>query len=314
MREAPDAGNAPVHADRQRTDPAEDLVGNTRLALARAPALCRAAPGHEACDWYHGFYPLLRLVGAAATPERHAGFYARALRPLARHGDFDRVLIPGAADSGMLRSVVSIHRAAGAQARIRVLDRCETPLTLCQDFARRCGGRIETQVFDLLGGVSPGATRAADRRFDVACTHSLLAFFPPSLRRQGIEACRAWLRPGGRLVTTARIDPAASEAGTRFGPAAAPAFAARIRDAAVAHAAALDVSPDAIFEQALRYADRMLSWPYASAHELVADLEASGFALEHLDVVSVRGRLAPGVSGGGTHQPATYAEFVATRV
>jgi hypothetical protein len=310
MRETPDAGHEIVRTGHLSDASSEDLAENARRARARAPALCRAAPGRDACDWYHGFYPLLRLVGAAATPDRHAGFYARTLRSLVWQGGVESVLIPGAADSGMLRGVTSVLLDAGARPRIRVLDRCETPLSLCLDFARRCGEAVDTQVFDLLGGVSREATGP---HFDVACTHSLLAFFPPERRREGIQACRAWLRPGGKLVTTARLDRSASEAGTRFTGAGAHTFAARIR-AAAACVPAVGLTPGAVFDRAYRYAENMVSWPYASKNELVSDLETSGFAIEHLAIVEVAGRLAPGVAGAGTHQHATYAEFVATRV
>ncbi|MCU0669326.1 MAG: hypothetical protein MUF70_08245 [Myxococcota bacterium] len=319
MSEAPDASVTTERADFLGVDLAEDLGGNLRLARRSAPVQCRPAPGRDVCDWYHGFYPLLRCVGAAAAPERHARFYAEALGPFARHGEFGRVLIPGAADSGMLRCVLSTLRATGARARIRVLDRCETPLSLCRSFAARCGTAIETETFDLLGTTptwNPDGDPDGDPdgRFDVACTHSLLAFFPPARRRAGIEACRARLRSGGKLVSTARIDPATSDAGTRFTPAGARAFATRIHDAAAARGVAADLAPDSAFDLALRYAERMVSWPFASPQQLVADLEASGFAVDRLDVVDVPGHLGRDVAGAGTHQHAVYAEFVASRV
>lgn len=309
MHEATESGSEPLSAMRLPEDPVEDLGAAARAAPAEAAAACRAAPGREACDWYHGFYPLLRLLGAAASPERHAGFYAEVLAPLVC-GDA-RVLIPGAADAGMLRTVLAIRRATGARARVRVLDRCETPLRLCRRFAERCGTPIETERFDLLDA---SAEAEPEPRFDVACTHSLLAFFPPARRRAGIEACRARLRPGGRLVSTARIDPAASDAGTRFSASAARTFAARIRDAAAACDAAADLAPGAVHALALAYAERMVSWPFASARQVALDFEASGFAIERLRVVEIPGRLAPGVAGAGTHQQATYAEFVVSRV
>lgn len=309
MCDVTDAGSEPLSAARLPEEPVEDLMAAARAAPAEAAASCRAAPGRDACDWYHGFYPLLRLLGAAASPDRHAAFYAEALAPLVRGAA--RVLIPGAADAGMLRSLLAIRRATGAQARIRVLDRCETPLRLCRRFAEHCGTPIETERFDLLEGP---ARAEPEPRFDVACTHSLLAFFPPARRRAGIEACRARLRPGGRLVSTARIDPAASDAGTRFSASAARAFAARIRDAAAACDATAALAPGAVHALALAYAERMVSWPFASARQVALDFESTGFAVERLRVVEVPGRLAPGVAGAGTHQHATYAEFVVSRV
>jgi hypothetical protein len=311
MSEASEADAGTALAGHLRDALAEDLAGNARLAGVLARTLCRAAPGRDACDWYHGFYPLLRCVGAAATPERHARFYAQTLATLARRGGFDRVLIPGAADSGMLRTVLSVYRAAGACAAIRVLDRCETPLVLCRRFAERCGTSIETQTCDLLESSFRADLHPA---FDIACTHSLFALFPPAQRHAGIAACRALLRPGGKLVSTARIEANASEAGTRFTPSAARAFAARIRDAAAGYDFAPDRTAGDVFGLAMHYAERMVSWPFASAQRLVADLEANGFAVERLDVVEIPGRVKSSLAGAGTHQRATYAEFVVARV
>lgn len=311
MRTAPEAAAEPVGAKPLRDDLVEDLAANVRLASAAASACCRSTPDDERCDWYHGFYPLLRRLGAAATPERHADFYARALAPLAGRSGFDRVLIPGAADSGMLKIVLSIQRRAGARASIHVLDRCGTPLVLCRHFAEHWDAKITTEVFDLIGS---GPCGDAGPAFDVACTHSLLVFFPPDRRRAGIEACRARLRPGGKLVSTVRIDPTARERGTRLTRAGGAAFASRLREAALAHDETLELAPETVFDQALRYAERMVSWPYASAEELASDFAASGFSVDRLDLVEVLGRLTAGIAGAGTHRRATYAEFVVSRI
>jgi SAM-dependent methyltransferase len=270
--------------------------------------------GGESCAWYHGAYPALRLLGLAATPERHGAFYRETLGALAGRTDCGRVLVSGAADTALLAQVLRARRegakasgAGGAPLRLCVLDRCRTPLRLCRDYAERVGVPIATQRLDLLAGA---ARELPAEPFDLACTHSLLVLVRPEQRAELVAAWRALLRPGGRLVSTARIDPAPGP--PRASAEQADAFAARARDAAAAAApgaAAADV--DELAALARRYAERLASWPIASQEELAGLLEAGGFALERLQVTEVGGSLPGASAGSGTARSARYAEFVA---
>jgi SAM-dependent methyltransferase len=292
----------------------EPLARSAGTARALARELCAGAgDGGESCAWYHEAYPTLRLLGLAATPERHAPFYRGALGALAERAGSARVLVSGAADTAMLAQVLRARRERNPEAalRIRVLDRCATPLRLCRDYAEEIGAPIETQRLDLL---SPVAGHPAAEPFDLACTHSLLVLVPPQNRDALVAAWRALLRPGGKLVSTARIDPAPGP--PRAGAGQADAFAARAREAAVALATtgvegAPD--PDAAATLARRYAERLASWPVTSERALADLLEAGGFAVEHLEVTEVGGRLAGASAGSGTARSARYAEFVALR-
>jgi SAM-dependent methyltransferase len=295
----------------------EPLVQNAGRARQLAGVLCEGGgEGGRSCAWYHGAYPALRLFGLAATPERHAGFYGAALGALAGRPEFARVLVSGAADTAMLAQVLraAARRAAPAAGaapplHIRVVDRCRTPLRLCHGYAAQAGAEIESATLDLL---APPAREPPAEPFDLACTHSLLALVPPPQRPALVAAWRALLRPGGRLVSTVRIDPAPRP--PRATPEQAAAFAERARAAAAGAAPALRFDPGELATLALRYAEGLASWPVASREELAGLLEAGGFALERLDVVEVGGRL-PGASGGaGTDRSARYAEFVGVRV
>jgi SAM-dependent methyltransferase len=301
----------------------EPLARSAGTAGALARELCAGAgDGGESCAWYHEAYPTLRLLGLAATPERHAAFYRAALGALAGRPGSARVLVSGAADTAMLAQVLRACRpqvlrasrepnARDAPLRIRVLDRCPTPLRLCRDYAEEIGVAIETQSLDLL---SPAAREPAAEPFDLACTHSLLVLVPPQHRDALVAAWRALLRPGGRLVSTARIDPAPGP--PRAGAEQADAFAARAREAAVALATTRregSPDPDAVAALARRYAERLASWPVASERALAELLEAGGFAMERLEVTEVGGRVAAAAAGSGTARSARYAEFVALR-
>lgn len=307
---------APSYSDTARADAAgggslaEPLEAQARLAWRLAADTCARAAGPEpGCAWYHGVYPTLRLLGLAATPERHARFFSDALQRSALAGS-ERVLISGAADTAMLAQVLAVYGVrGGARPRVQVLDRCETPLQLCRDYAGRVGCEIETRRLDLL---DPQARRPPARAFDLICTHSLLAFFTPDARREVIAAWRAQLRSGGQLVSTLRIEPEPRRADV------ARSHERALRERALARAAswpgALAAPPEQIADAALRYAARLRGWPAASADELALLLVQGGFALEQLDVVDVPGSAAAPDAGAGTARSATYAEFVARRL
>lgn len=299
-----------------RDDLEEPLVESAWTARQVARELCEGGgEGGESCAWYHGTYPALRLLGLAATPERHAAFYRETLGALAVGPDGGRVLVSGAADTALLALVLRARRegaeaaAGAAPLRLRVLDRCRTPLRLCRDYAERVGVPIETRQLDLL---APAAREPPAEPFDLACTHSLLVLVPPAQRAELVAAWRALLRPGGRVVSTVRLDPAPGP--PRASAEQAEAFAARVRDAAAAAApGAADDDVEELVTLARRYAERLASWPVASEGALASLLQAGGFALERLQVADVGGRLPGASASAGTARSARYAEFVAVR-
>jgi hypothetical protein len=185
------------------------------------------------------------------------------------------------------------------------VDRCLTPLALCERYGARVRADVDGRVLDLL---APAGREAPATPYDLACTHSLLVLVPPERRGDLVAAWRAQLRPGGVVVSTVRIDPG----GASPAPADAEAFAERALAAARACATPVGVAPTALAALARGYAARLASWPLASSDALAALLDAGGFALEELRCVDVAGALGHG-DAAGTHRSATYAEFVAVR-
>lgn len=280
------------------------MAASAAAARRLAPALCAGAGDRgEGCAAYHGFYPLLRLLGLAASPSRHADFYARALGRLApSHGS--RVLVCAAADYAMMAHVVAAYRGAGVEPEIDVVDLCETPLRLCAAYARLVGARGDLYAADV---------RAWDGRgYDVLCTHSLLVKFGPEERAAVVARWRSFLRPGGAVVSTVRIDPELSAATTAFAPGRDEAFA----DLVVGEARRQGwdgASAEDLATEARRYAAGIASHPVASRQELVELFERRGFEMAQLEIVRLPGRIGAASSGAGTSRAATYAEFVAVR-
>ena len=176
--------------------PPEPLLESARLAARLAPSTCTRTPA--SCAWYHALYPLLRVLGLAATPERHTDFYDEVFRRLAADG-CRRVAITGTADTCMLAHVLRPFLAAAIRPAVTVVDRCATPLALCRTYAEGAGFALETEVADMLAW-------RPEEPFDVVTTHAFIGMFPhdkqPVLLRRWAEA----LRPGGVLVSVARVD------------------------------------------------------------------------------------------------------------
>jgi hypothetical protein len=195
MADAPPAESASLAS----ADPlAEDLVGNFMKALDLAPRFCRG------CSTYHLNYTARRAVrsgipddGARSLDIEELTEFVRELvgERIGRGREPIEVVLPGSADTGLLATCAHGVAAAGALQRVRftVLDRCPTPLALCQDYGRERGVTVATKVFDLLADDMPPTA-------DLIVLHSVFRFFPPERHRETLRRFMSWLGPGGKLV------------------------------------------------------------------------------------------------------------------
>src|ERR1700754_3275813 len=83
----------------------EPLALSAPLAWRLAGELCWRGPEGARCDWFHGIWQVLRLLGLNTTPEHHAAFFCDALDRLPA-GSSPRVLISGSADYSMLAQLL----------------------------------------------------------------------------------------------------------------------------------------------------------------------------------------------------------------
>jgi SAM-dependent methyltransferase len=286
----------------------EQLAPAAALASELAPVLCTpAGEGGAGCAWYHALYPSLRVLGLAATPERHGAFYDEVIGSLARGGAHRRIAVTGAADAGMLAHVLRAYRREGAHPRIDVIDRCATPLRLCADYAARTAADVRTVVSDVLGWTPT-------ERFDLITTHAFIGMFPHAQQPRLAARWRRALRSGGTLVSVARVDPAWTAACPGFSAPQAAAFrdlvAGRVRE----RGAPADGDERSWAARASAYARRMRSFPFASVEALVTLLADAGLAVDRLDLAHFEGHARADQSGPGTHRPGTFAHFVATAI
>ncbi|MBA4096922.1 MAG: hypothetical protein C0484_09170 [Rhodospirillum sp.] len=173
----------------------EDLEANLQLAEELAPTHCAG------CGGYH--LARARRRPTSGTPDAlDRDEMVRLLRawavdrPLSGTEPLE-VVIVGSADTNLL-AMAAEAVADLSPARYTVLDRCRTPLALCEAFARQHGLEIVTRPFDM---------GAPDEAFpaDAIIVHSLLRFLPQSVHLAGMAAMKRWLKPGGTIVFSHRM-------------------------------------------------------------------------------------------------------------
>jgi len=173
----------------------EDLAANLRLAEALAPTHCAG------CNGYH----LARVRRRLTSPTPDALDRADMVR-LLRDWLANRqrasvepcdILIAGCADTNLLATCAEAASDA-ARACYTIVDRCRTPLALCEAFARQHGLAVLTRQVDMS---APAEVFAAD----VIVVHSLLRFLSQAVHLASLVALRRWLNPGGAIIFSHRL-------------------------------------------------------------------------------------------------------------
>jgi SAM-dependent methyltransferase len=170
--------------DRSRFD--EDLPCLAAESFELSKSLCRA------CGQVHALWPYIRLTRASTGVEAPSSQLRSVLTGLMAEGR-RRVLIAGAADTGLLALLARASADAGRDADIAVLDRCEAPLALCRRWAARVPHPIVTLHQDL-------RDLNEAQLFDLVLVHGTLHFIAAPERPDVLARLRRSLAPGGRLV------------------------------------------------------------------------------------------------------------------
>jgi SAM-dependent methyltransferase len=290
------------------TEPEEPLELSAPIASRVAPALCRSDPvSGEDCSWLHGFWQYLRLIGLAATPERHAGFYVSAFGRVADENKAPRVLVSGAADYSMFAHVLAAFRARGIEPDVTVIDKCDTPIYLNRWYAERMSCTITTHRRTVLEfSASPG--------FDLICTHSFFGQFSREQRPGLIAAWRRLLRPGGVVVTANPLRPSGPEEPNRFTPDQADALRAVVRSQLERLRNLAGADPEEIMRQAEQYLKARYGFPVRSGDEIRELFEGAGFKVDHLDCGAVASDGAFEMGGPGLRRRGgQYVSVIASR-
>ncbi len=183
------------------------LLRSADYMADQARDLCHGSYlGKDACLWYHQAWQYLRILDMVSTPDRHAGFYHACLEEVIARDHVTDVLISGTADYGALQQIYSATPAEKMRRlKIHVLDLCSTPLRICDWYARtiKQPGQAMPRLLPLEEDVL--ATNFPDETVDVIMTDAFLTRFSSDEKTRVVMEWRRILKPGGVVVTTARI-------------------------------------------------------------------------------------------------------------
>lgn len=178
----------------------EDLPGN----LAHVSEIARR--NCNGCADYHVGYVALRYArehsGQTNNRDAFVGMAASHLNAFSSSSGPLEVLIAGAADSGLPAIAAQAAHAAGPgileRLRMTVVDRCATPLELCEMYTQRARLPLDIAVVDLV---------APDRTFqaDVIFLRSLFRHIAREHHASILKRMADWLKPGGMIMFSTSV-------------------------------------------------------------------------------------------------------------
>ncbi len=171
----------------------EPLELLARFSWEWAPLLCDPVHG---CRDYHRCWSAIRLYHRDGALPAGFDFFQNQFADLVSQGR-TRVLISGAADTGLLSLVCAVFDSLGAEPDIVLVDRCRTAVTQNQILANYLGLRADIRQDDV---------RNIDcKPVDAVIAHSFLMFLDEPARREVINAWGRVLNSGGKVLMSANI-------------------------------------------------------------------------------------------------------------
>ncbi len=240
------------------------------------------------CRWYHASWTLWRALQLASGADLHRRFFRESLPALPQR---PRVLLSGSGDNALLATVADALGDNAGEARIHVLDRCETPLVGCQRFAGEHGLRVQCHVRDILDFEHPAP-------FDLILVHAFLGFIAPAQRAALFARWHKLLAPGGQLLLVQRLRPDAAQAPARFSRTQTEGFVENVLHAATALPAQVSLSSAELEAAAREYARCKLTYPVADEAALLSLCAEAGLHIVRCDGTAAR-RAPEGSDGAG---------------
>jgi hypothetical protein len=158
----------------------EDLLRLARFAFDQADKLCSSEHG---CAPYHKTWSFLRLFERGSALPVGEAFYRQELESVVARGG-KRVLLSGAADTGLMALVLKVFAQLGVAPDITLVDLCSTVIEQNRLFVETLNLNADFFVGDIHD--------FSAEPFDVIFAHSFLLFFPD---KESICAlARTWRR------------------------------------------------------------------------------------------------------------------------
>ncbi len=257
--------------------------------------------GQDDCAWYHGFWHYLRWLGLGCDAWRHRDFFLSELaKTPAREGLHPEILVSGTADESMLSLVVD----AVVTARATVIDRCQTPLLLCNEFAAIKGLTISTWQGDIRDVSWPAS-------FDVIVTHIFLGYFDEAARSEVIQRWFYLLKPGGSVVTVLRLRPGFPHPTVGFSPSELLLFCQAVDQGLVNHGIAAEIRKELVATAHI-YGESFTNFAITSADDTLDIFRQAGFRIKHYEVETPPSRTGAG-SGPSVSDGAIFLKIVAVK-
>jgi hypothetical protein len=263
--------------------PFEPLVESAPLAWADAPTLCFTDAEGRSCAWYHQVWQYLRLLGVISSVRTNTDFLVNAFRDAPGEGKSLKALISGSADYSLLAHLKQACDLDHRQLDVTVVDRCPTPLRLNDWYGGRVGMTVDTRRADVLDF-------AVERPVDLIATHNFMGRFDAHGRRRLVARWSAWLKPGGRVVTTQRIRPNSERTEARYSESEARELSQRVGDLARTHDA-IGVDPVELAAAVYTYAIRKGAYVIRTDREILDPLLEQGFEIVQADEAGSSERL-----------------------
>ncbi|HVC36008.1 MAG TPA: hypothetical protein VNE40_00990 [Candidatus Dormibacteraeota bacterium] len=158
------------------------------------------------CIDYHYIRPVLRYIGAVASPYDHRDFFRQWLAETISLHENPAVTVSGAADYAWLLPNSPLTLACNNKltpGMLTVVDGCTTPLTACLEFAQSVPAFAVRKVQSNI----PNGLGVKDQ--DVIVTDAFLTQFADATHRKAVlHAWRSSLAQDGTIITTVQVRPA----------------------------------------------------------------------------------------------------------
>lgn len=259
------------------------LLHSADIMMKDAHTFCHGSyltKGVSSCEWYHSSWQYLRILGLVSTPDWHSDFYARSFEEAFTSGVRD-VLVSGTADYAIIHHLAkAIPEELAASVVTTVMDICWTPIQICKWYDRWYEHEFGTRLNLRFSQRDALETEFRDETFDMITTDAFITRFEPEQRVDLVKEWRRILKPGGRVVTTARLSPGARSHKVVASKADVDDFVTRALQNVEEKRPWLRPMKNLISELAQAYATKITSYPLSSEEHIYGLFEGFSCTIE----------------------------------